>query len=59
MESAMDLPSVTPLDERLVARIRCLEVTEFGQSSDLHDTYRLHLIDTGSIADAALALLSR
>ncbi|HXH80111.1 transketolase-like TK C-terminal-containing protein [Nocardioides sp.] len=40
-------------------RIRCLGVTEFGQSSDLDDAYRLHRIDTGSIADAALSLLGR
>jgi pyruvate dehydrogenase E1 component len=40
-------------------RIRCLGVTEFGQSSDVHDAYRLHGIDTGSIADAALTLTGR
>ena len=40
-------------------RIRCLGVTEFGQSSGLRDAYRLHQIDTGSITDAALTLLSR
>lgn len=40
-------------------RIRCLGVTQFGQSSDVHDAYRLHGIDTGSIADAALSLLGR
>jgi len=34
-------------------------VTEFGQSSDLTDAYRLHHIDTGSITDAALTLLRR
>ena len=38
-------------------RIRCLGVNEFGQSSDLHDAYRLHQIDPGSIIDAALTLL--
>jgi pyruvate dehydrogenase E1 component len=38
-------------------RIRCLGVTEFGQSSNLPDAYRLHGIDTGSITDAALTLL--
>jgi len=40
-------------------RIRCLGVTMFGQSSDLHDAQRLHGIDAGSITDAALTLLGR
>jgi pyruvate dehydrogenase E1 component len=40
-------------------RIRCLGVSEFGQSSDLPDAHALHGIDTGSIADAALTLLGR
>jgi pyruvate dehydrogenase E1 component len=40
-------------------RIRCLGVTEFGQSSGLDDAYRLHGLDVASIADAALSLLSR
>jgi pyruvate dehydrogenase E1 component len=40
-------------------RIRCLGVTEFGQSSSLADAYRLHGIDTGSIVDAALTLTER
>lgn len=40
-------------------RIRCLGVTEFGQSSDLADAYRLHGLDTASIAGAALDLLGR
>ncbi len=40
-------------------RIRCLGVTEFGQSSSLDDAHRLHGIDTGSITDAALTLLAR
>lgn len=40
-------------------RIRCLGVTEFGQSSDLHDAYRIHGIDTGSIVASALSLLGR
>jgi pyruvate dehydrogenase E1 component len=40
-------------------RIRCLGVTEFGQSSDLDDAYRMHHIDTGSIVDAALTLIGR
>jgi pyruvate dehydrogenase E1 component len=34
-------------------------VTEFGQSSDLDDAYRIHRIDTGSIVDAALTLVGR
>jgi pyruvate dehydrogenase E1 component len=38
-------------------RIRCLGVTDFGQSSDLDDAYRLHRIDTTSIVDAALGLV--
>ncbi len=40
-------------------RIRCLGVTEFGQSSDLDDAYRIHGIDTGSIVDSALGLVGR
>ena len=40
-------------------RIRCLGVTEFGQSSDLTDAYAIHRIDTGAIIDAALGLLGR
>ena len=40
-------------------QIRCLGVTEFGQSSDLDDAYRLHGIDTASILDAALSLVGR
>lgn len=40
-------------------RIRCLGVTQFGQSSDVHHAYRLHGIDPGSITDAALTLLGR
>ena len=40
-------------------RIRCLGVTEFGQSSDLADAYALHGIDVTSIADAALTLAGR
>jgi hypothetical protein len=40
-------------------RTRNLGVTEFGQSSDLADAYRLHGIDTVSIVDAALALTGR
>jgi pyruvate dehydrogenase E1 component len=40
-------------------RIRCLGVTEFGQSSNLDDAHRIHGIDTASIADAALGLLGR
>lgn len=40
-------------------RIRCLGVTEFGQSSDLADAYALHGIDTYSVVEAALDLLGR
>ena len=40
-------------------RIRCLGVTEFGQSSDLTDAYEIHGIDTGSIVDAALTITGR
>lgn len=40
-------------------RIRCLGVTEFGQSTSLEDAYALHGIDTGSIVDAALTLTGR
>jgi pyruvate dehydrogenase E1 component len=40
-------------------RIRCLGVTEFGQSSSLEDAYELHGLDAGSITDAALGLLAR
>lgn len=40
-------------------RIRCLGVTEFGQSTSLPDAYALHGIDTGSIVDAALSLVGR
>lgn len=40
-------------------RIRCLGVTEFGQSSDLHDAHALHGIDAVSVVDAALTLLGR
>ncbi len=40
-------------------RIRCLGVTEFGQSSDLTDAYALHGIDVPSIVDAALTLTGR
>ena len=40
-------------------RIRCLGVTEFGQSSDLDGAYRIHGIDSGSIVDAALGVLGR
>lgn len=39
--------------------IRCLGVTQFGQSSNLPDAYALHGIDTCSITDAALSLLGR
>ncbi|MEU4690965.1 pyruvate dehydrogenase [Actinoplanes sp. NPDC023714] len=40
-------------------RIRCLGVTEFGQSSSLADAYRLHGIDAASVVDAALGLIGR
>ncbi|MFW5472756.1 transketolase-like TK C-terminal-containing protein [Knoellia sp. CPCC 206450] len=39
--------------------VRCLGVTEFGQSSSLPDAYRLHGIDAASVVDAALSLLGR
>lgn len=40
-------------------RIRCLGVTDFGQSSDLADAYALHGIDVASLVDAALSLTGR
>lgn len=40
-------------------RIRCLGVSDFGQSSNLEDAYELHGIDTGAVVDAALGLLGR
>jgi pyruvate dehydrogenase E1 component len=40
-------------------RIRCLGVTDFGQSSDLADAYALHGIDAAAIIDAALTLAGR
>jgi pyruvate dehydrogenase E1 component len=40
-------------------RIRCLGVTEFGQSSSLADAYALHGIDTASVVDAALTMVGR
>lgn len=40
-------------------RIRCLGVTEFGQSTDLNDAHALHGIDVTSITDAALTLAGR
>lgn len=40
-------------------RMRCLGVTDFGQSSDLADAYELHGIDTPSIVEAALDLVGR
>lgn len=39
--------------------IRNLGVTDFGQSSSLHDAYRIHGIDVTSIVDAALGLVGR
>lgn len=40
-------------------RIRCLGVSQFGQSSDLADAHALHGLDAGSVAGAALDLLGR
>ena len=40
-------------------RIRCLGVSDFGQSSDLADAYALHGIDALSVVEAALDLLAR
>lgn len=40
-------------------RVRCLGVSEFGQSSDLASAYELHGIDVASIVDAALGLTGR
>lgn len=40
-------------------RIRCLGVTDFGQSSSLPDAYELHGIDAAAITDAALTLIGR
>jgi len=40
-------------------RIRCLGVSDFGQSTGLADAYALHGIDTASIVDAALGLAGR
>ncbi len=40
-------------------RIRCLGVTDFGQSSDLEAAHRIHGLDAGSVAGAALDLLGR
>lgn len=40
-------------------RIRCLGVTEFGQSSNVADAYTLHGLDPTAIVDAALSLLGR
>ena len=40
-------------------RVRCLGVTEFGQSSSVDDAYALHGIDTTAIVEAALALAGR
>lgn len=40
-------------------RIRCLGVSDFGQSSSLEDAYALHGIDTTAVVDAALGLLGR
>nr|WP_202388431.1 pyruvate dehydrogenase [Nocardioides flavescens] len=40
-------------------RIRCLGVSEFGESSSLPDAYRRHGIDRAAIVGAALDLLGR
>ena len=40
-------------------RIRCLGVSDFGQSTSLPDAYALHGLDSGSIVSAALDLLGR
>ena len=40
-------------------RTQSLGVTEFGQSSELDDAYRIHGIDTASIVSAALTVLGR
>ncbi|MFC6152163.1 transketolase-like TK C-terminal-containing protein [Nocardioides yefusunii] len=40
-------------------RIKCLGVSDFGQSSNLADAYALHGIDTDAIVDASLGLLGR
>jgi len=39
--------------------IRCLGVTEFGQSSNLADAHALHRIDADAISSAALDVLGR
>lgn len=67
--SAHPAPLVTVLDGHphtlaFLAGIRGdltinLGVTEFGQSSDIADAYRLHGIDTVSIVDAAFTLLRK
>ena len=40
-------------------RIRCLGVTEFGQSTSLDEAYALHGMDVPAIVDAALGLVGR
>jgi pyruvate dehydrogenase E1 component len=40
-------------------RIRCLGVSDFGQSSSVDDAYALHGIDSAAIVDAALTVLGR
>jgi pyruvate dehydrogenase E1 component len=40
-------------------RIRCLGVSEFGESSSLADAYQRHRIDAASIVEAALTLTGR
>ena len=40
-------------------RIKCLGVSDFGQSTNLEDAYALHGIDTAAVVDSALGLLGR
>jgi pyruvate dehydrogenase E1 component len=40
-------------------QMRCLGVSDFGQSSDISDAYAIHGINTGAIVDAALGLLGQ
>lgn len=51
------LPTLSPTGT--LDRIRCLGVTEFGQSSDLTDAYALHGVDVASTIDAAFTLTGR
>lgn len=40
-------------------RVRCLGVSDFGQSSSMLDAYALHGIDSAAVVDAALTLIGR